>query len=54
MVVYIITEHELRSGASYVHSVFLDKKKAKIEVDKLNDSCGEDVDYTLESYEVEE
>jgi len=54
MTVYIIIEHELRSGASYVHSVFLDKKKAKIEVDRLNDSCSEDVDYTLESHGVEE
>jgi len=54
MTVYIIVEHELRSGASYVHSVFLDKKKAKIEVDRLNDSCSEDVDYTLESHGVEE
>lgn len=54
MTVYIIIEHELRSGASYVYSVYIDKKKAKIEVDKLNDSCGEDIDYTLESYAVEE
>lgn len=54
MTVYIIIEHELRSGASYIHSVYLDKKKAKIEVDKLNDSCDEDIDYTLESYAVEE
>ena len=54
MTVYIITEHELRGGASYIHSVYLDKKKAKIEVDKLNDLCGEDIDYTLESHTVEE
>jgi hypothetical protein len=54
MVVYIITEHELRSGASYVHSVYIDKNKAKKDVDRLNDCCGEDVDYKLESYEVEE
>ena len=54
MTVYIIVEHELRSGASYIHSVYLDKKKAKIEVDRLNDSCSEDVDYTLESHGVEE
>ena len=54
MTVYIIIEHELRSGTSYIYNVYLDKKKAKIEVDKLNDSCGEDVDYTLESHAVEE
>ena len=54
MTVYIIIEHELRGGASYIHSVYLDKKKAKIEVDKLNDSCDEEVDYTLESHVVEE
>lgn len=52
--VYIIFENDLSTGKKTVRSVYASKTKAKAKVDQLTTANieDEDLDFTLESYEV--